>query len=139
MKIKLITILFLSLITAACGNDKNDRLLGYWELKNEGMHYHPAAIQILKDGSTYLYKDAINMKNLNYQVALKQENGNLILDSQYIPSEALSLIENETILLIGSRRFNRIEQSEIEPIRQRLLEENQRKRQELRDLIDSVN
>ncbi len=139
MKIKLLTVAILLLAINACGSDHNEKFIGYWELKNEGVHFHPAVIQITQDGSTYLYKDAINLKKLNYQIALKQENDKLILDSQYIPNETLSLTNDGAVLMIGARRFIRIAESEIGAVRQRLDEEKRRKDQQLQDMIDAVN
>ncbi len=139
MNYKILLIALISIALTSCGADKNEKLIGLWEAQNEGQYWHPAVVRIVKDGSTYLYQDAINFEKTEYQVTLKRLEGQLILDSRFVPELPLSLIENDSVLLIGQRRFARTEESNISVIREKSALEKQRKEQELKDLIDSIN
>lgn len=130
----LIVILF-----TACGSQPDDDYLGFWQIQNESQYWHPAVIEILKDGNTYLYRDAITFEKSDYLVTLKSANDKLILDSQYVPELPLSLIEKKSVLLIGQRRFARINESDIHAVRETLALDKQKEEQALKDLIDSIN
>ena len=113
---KLITALLLSSILSACGSDPHSDLLGLWELQDRGMHYHPKVIRILKDGDEYIYKDEMNFEISEYQVILRKEGGKFFLDTRFIPDEPLGLINNKSTLLIGQRKFKRIDQAKLDAV-----------------------
>lgn len=103
------------------------------------MYWHPEVIEITKDGGAYRYLDAVSFEKTEYQAILKKEDGRLILDTRFVPGLTVSLLEDDLYLLIGQRKFRRSEESRIPEVRQYLELEKQRKEQQLKDLVNSVN
>ena len=135
---RILIIIMLNMFLTACGSNNHENFVGYWELTNEGRLYVPPIIEIVKNGETYLYRDAFTFKEKRYEVALKEVDSKLILDARNISNTPLVLIDNESILLIGERKFTRSKESRVEELRTEWTLNKQKEQKERQKRYDEL-
>ena len=135
---RILVIIVLNLFLISCSSDNHEKLIGYWELTNEGRLYIPPIIQIVNNGENYLYRDAFSFEETGYEVVLKVDGGDLILDARNISNTPLVLIDNESVLLIGERRFIRSKEQRVQELRAEWRLNKQNEQQKAQDEINRL-